>query len=194
MGTVHSIRTGDIVDDGEGLPEGDPTDPWQTGIGTVFAELSTPSRPGEVMPFKREDAEVMLVQLLRCRGASFWDESACRRARAAILQRMTLSKPTNDEFVDRKADRVRSALERGTGALASQVWIEGPLDEFVRAIQASYADRQLFLKDARLAYLRAAFVACLFEANVAPAPPEEPRVPAPTVRPRDGAGPSRFRK
>lgn len=192
MGTVHSFRTGHVVDDGDGLPEG-PSDPWQTEIGAVFAELSTPSRPGEVMPFRREDAEVLLAHLLRCRAASFWDDSACRRVRAAVLQRMTLSKEKNHEFVDRKAEGVRNP-QLGSGARASQAWVEGPLDAFARAIQSSYADRSLFLNETRLAYFRAVFVACLFEANVVPAPPEEPRVPAPSVRPRDGSGSSRFRK
>lgn len=193
MGTVHSLRTGHVVDDGDGLPEG-PSDHWQTRIGAVFAELSTPSRPGEVTPLRREDAEVMLAELLRCRGASFWDESACRRVRAGILQRMTVTRETNEEFVGRKTDRVRNALERGAGEIASRAWVEAPLDAFERAIRSSYADRGLFLKDGRLAYLRAAFVTCLFEANVVPATPEEPRVPAPSVRPRDGSGSSRFRK
>lgn len=180
MAKLYDLRTGDVINDGEGPPE-TPTDPWQTGIGRVVVELSSPSRPGERTPLRREDARVLLAHLLSSRRASYWDDSACCRVRDQILRRMTVPKPTNDEFVQRKIDLLRGQ-ELKANERASRTWLEDPLDGFDRAIRHAYADRFEFLNETRLAYFRAVFVSCLVEANSPSVQPEDPRIRVSTVR------------
>lgn len=195
MGVILDFKTGKVLGPGSvsSSAKPEPTDPWDTPIGKLLKELSTPSYSGERTPLRREDAAVLIVHLLQARSAPFWDESACRRIRAEVLVRMTRTQEQNDAFVEAKLGASRNR-EFKAGCRASEAWTDGPLRAFDRALRASYADRRAFLNETRAAYFRAVFALCLVEGNVpqvVPTPaPERERVPAPPVPPR----PDRFRR
>jgi hypothetical protein len=183
---------------------------WHTGIGTVLSVLSTP-RPGERAPLHRVDASILLEYLLSGRVPDHWDDSACRRIRAEIIQRMACPLPVNNDFVRDKLelvlvthsgtnapeDRRRTQPSAGTSEPDPRTrWVQGPLETFERAIRDSYASRDAYLNDTHFARLRAVFVACLFEANaVQTLTVVTPRVPAPPLFPATRTNdPSRYRK
>lgn len=193
MGQLISLRMGHVLAETQTVADECPADPWATEIGGVLKGLSTPGRVGEVTPLRRTDAELALSHLLRCRDPAFWDTESLERARALTLRLMTALLPAKREYV---AEKIAAISNRrfGSGRRAAEAWVTGPLDAFTDDLRADYDARGAFLNDNRLAYLRAVFLAFLFEANAtddsdastrATTPcPDMPMSPAPAFRPR----------
>jgi len=196
MGTVHDLFSKAVLNDGENLPTG-PTDPWQTRIGQLLLTLSTPSQPREITVLTHLDAAVLLRNLLLCRAASCWDESACKRVwNEIVFSRLIPKGDGNEGYVRRQLERVRNS-GFFIGSRASRQWVEEPLKAFDRNLSSVYAEQKLFLKEGHRSFLRACFVACLFGVNAYVVPDEAAcRPPAPSIQPKDDKqnDPGRFRR
>lgn len=148
--------------------------PRDIPIGELIKSLSVPSRLGETMPFRRGDASILFEHLLKFRDAAFWDKEACARVRREILTLMTASLADKRAYAERRLDEVGNR-QFAIGYRAAEAWVVRPLEAFTAAIRAACDARREYLNDNRLAFLRASFLVCLFEANAPSGPAVVPR-------------------
>lgn len=198
MGLLLHLRTREVLDAGDDLPEAPeaPADPWETVIGTALRPFCKTHPRSTSEHIDAPDGQILLKHLLLTRGPRHWDDSACKRITNEMFRRFVSEVEVNREFVLRKIASL--AGPNNTRMPIADRLLTDPLRAFERALRDSRAQRVQVLRRSEEAYvmaLCAVFVAALFEANqhLPPAPSEEPRVPAPSVR-SDRTDPGRFRR